>query len=73
MVEPQVWPVLADVPVLRAGFEKFIIGLFGLFEGAFETDIASDIVVEVVEHHQSEQAGNAPATVRERAASPTFS
>jgi hypothetical protein len=27
----------------------------------------------VVEHHQSEQAGNAPATVRERAASPTFS
>jgi len=54
VVEPWVGVVFAGVPVLRAGFERFVVGFLGLLEDAFEADVASNIVVEVIEKHQGQ-------------------
>lgn len=58
--------MLPLVPALRAGFQRLVITFLGFLEDAFQTDVATHGIVEVVKQQQGQQAGHATVAVRER-------
>ncbi len=54
------------MPSPRTGFQGLVITFLGIFENAFQADVAAHGIVEVVEQQQSQQAGHATVAVRER-------